>query len=157
MTGDLFTARFADCHLDELVFPTLGGENKQLKKEIDWNALSLSYLDPRTNQCELEVQKIIHLQSIANQLPDTFTNLPRITKSHILAANAPIRVDVPVGQSVKAYESKPHLKRGRPIGSKDKNPQKRKGKNDQDSHNMEVIAQEDPRDITIDKTPKEVK
>jgi len=34
LTGDLFTARFADCHFDESIFPTLGGENKQLEKEI---------------------------------------------------------------------------------------------------------------------------
>ena len=53
MTGDLFTARFADCHFDESVFPILGGENKQLEKEIDWNALSLSHLDSRIKQCEL--------------------------------------------------------------------------------------------------------
>lgn len=39
-TGDLFTARFADCHFDESVFPTLGGENKQSVKEISWNELS---------------------------------------------------------------------------------------------------------------------
>ena len=45
MTGDLFTARFADCHFDESVYPTVGGEHKQLEKEIDWNALSLSHLD----------------------------------------------------------------------------------------------------------------
>ena len=29
-TGDLFTARFADCHFDEKLYPTLGGETKQL-------------------------------------------------------------------------------------------------------------------------------
>jgi len=28
---------------------------------IGWNELSLSYLDPHTKECELEVQKIIHL------------------------------------------------------------------------------------------------
>ena len=60
-TRDLFTARFADCHFDELSFPTLGGENKPSEKEISWNELSLSHFDPRTKQCELEVQKIIHL------------------------------------------------------------------------------------------------
>jgi hypothetical protein len=54
--GDLFTARFADLHFDESNFPTLGGENKQLEKEISWNVLSLSHFDPQTKQCELEVQ-----------------------------------------------------------------------------------------------------
>ena len=34
LTGDLFTARFDDCHFDETNFPTLGGDNKQLDKEI---------------------------------------------------------------------------------------------------------------------------
>ena len=48
MTGDLFIVRFAECHFDESIFPILGGENKQQGKEIDWNALSLSHLDPRT-------------------------------------------------------------------------------------------------------------
>ena len=46
---------------DESIFPTLGGEKKQLEKEITWNASSLSNFDPRTNQCELEVKKIMHL------------------------------------------------------------------------------------------------
>ena len=59
LTGDVFTARFVDCHFDESIFPTLGGENgkmKMLKKEITWNAQSLNPFDPRTRQCELEVQ-----------------------------------------------------------------------------------------------------
>ncbi|XP_049399680.1 uncharacterized protein LOC125863687 [Solanum stenotomum] len=155
-TGDLFTTRFADCHFDESVYLTLGGEQKQLGNEIDWNSLSLSHLDPRTNQCELEVQKIIYLQNIANQLPDAFTNLPRVTKSYIPATNTQVRVDVPIGQNVKANESGPRLKRGRPIGSKDKNPQKRKGINDQDNHNMEATAHEELRDIINDDTKEEV-
>ena len=33
-TGDLFTARFDDCHFDESIFPTLGGNEKQLEKEF---------------------------------------------------------------------------------------------------------------------------
>ncbi|XP_015082219.1 uncharacterized protein LOC107025933 [Solanum pennellii] len=111
MTGDLFKARFADCHFDESVYPTLGGEHKSLGKEIDWNSSSLSHLDPQTNQCEQEVQRIIYLQNIANQLPDAFTNFLRITKSHIPAVNAPVRVDISTGQIVKANESRPHLKR----------------------------------------------
>ena len=130
-TGDLFTARFADCHFDELSFPTLGGENKPSEKEISWNELSLSHFDPRTKQCELEVQKIIHLQNLANQLPNAFTDAKKVTKSHVPAANAPIKIDVPVGQSI-ANESKARLKRGRPIGSRDKNPRKRKGANNTD-------------------------
>ncbi|KAB2062178.1 hypothetical protein ES319_A10G136200v1, partial [Gossypium barbadense] len=44
----------------------VGGEIKQLDKKISWKELSLAHLDPRTKQCDLEVQKIIHLQSLAN-------------------------------------------------------------------------------------------
>jgi hypothetical protein len=61
---------------------------------------TLSHFDPRTNQCELEVQRIIHLHIIANQLPDAFTDNKKIVKSHILAANAPAKIEDPVGQSI---------------------------------------------------------
>jgi len=36
---------------------------------------------------------------LVNQLPDTFTDSKKVTKSHVPAANAPIKVDVPVGQT----------------------------------------------------------
>ncbi|KAF7137709.1 hypothetical protein RHSIM_Rhsim07G0041900 [Rhododendron simsii] len=130
LTGDVFKARFEDCHFDESVFPPLGGDKLQpeAQREIIWNASTLSHLDPRTNQCELEVQRIIHLQSIANRLPDAFTDTKRVTKSHIPAANIPARIEVPVGQTTctTADESKTRQKRGRPVGAKDKFPRKRK-------------------------------
>ena len=44
----------------------------------------MTHLDPRTNQCELEVQRIIHLQNLANQLPNAFIDTKKVTKSHIL-------------------------------------------------------------------------
>ena len=87
-TRDMFTARFVDCHFDESNFPTIGGENKQLNREISWNELSLSHFDPRTKQYEQEVERIIHLQSLANNLPDAFTDLKRVTKLYIPATNA---------------------------------------------------------------------
>ena len=56
---------------NETIFPPLGGEEPIPKewREIIWNALTLTYLDPLTNQCELKVQKIIYWQGLANQLP----------------------------------------------------------------------------------------
>jgi len=48
----------------------------------------LSHFDPSTKQYEQEVERIIHLQSLANNLSDAFTDLKRVTKSYILAANA---------------------------------------------------------------------
>ena len=94
----------------------------EARHEITWNVLMLSHLDSCTNQCELEVQRIIHLQGIANQLPDVFINNKKIVKSHILVANTLVRIEVLVGQSVNiaTNKSKPHLKRGRLVGVKDK-------------------------------------
>ena len=42
--------RFADCHFNEINFPTIGGGIKKLEKEITWNVSLLFHLDP---QCEL--------------------------------------------------------------------------------------------------------
>ena len=44
-------------HFNETIFSPLEGEELVPKeqREIIWNALTSTYLDPRTNQCELEV------------------------------------------------------------------------------------------------------
>ncbi|RVX04725.1 Retrovirus-related Pol polyprotein from transposon RE1 [Vitis vinifera] len=55
---------------------------------------------------------------------DAFIDTKKVTKSHIPAANTPARIDVPVGQLTN--ESKIRLKRGRPVGSKDVTPRKRR-------------------------------
>ena len=52
------------------------------------------HLDHRTDQCELEVQKIIHLQNIANPLLDAFANAKKVIKSHRAAANVPSEIDI---------------------------------------------------------------
>ena len=61
-------------------------------------------------------------------MPDAFINSTKVTKSHIPAANIPARIEIPIGklQSSMTNESKPQLKRGRPIGSKDTISRKRK-------------------------------
>ncbi|KAL0341184.1 UNVERIFIED_CONTAM: hypothetical protein Sradi_4635200 [Sesamum radiatum] len=128
MTGDQFTARYLDCQFNETIFPVLGGEDKEIKRnDIAWNATSMSFLDPRTNDSELEVQRIIHLQNVANRLPDAFIDTKKVT-NHILAENIPARLEVPevTLTQTKASESQIRRKRGRPLGSKDANPRKRK-------------------------------
>ena len=79
--------------------------------------MTLTHLDPRTNQCELEVQRIIYLQNLANQLQDAFIDTKKVTKSYILTANIPTQIDVLVGQITNEYKIR--LKRGRIFGSKD--------------------------------------
>ena len=67
------------------------------------------------------------MQHIATQLPDIFTYAKGVTKSHISAANATGTVVVPIDdkRSVKLEIRQKHR---RPIGGKDKNPQKEKKK-----------------------------
>ena len=84
----------------------------------------MSYFDPHTNQCELEVQRIIYLKNLANQLPNAFIDIKKVTKSHIPTTNAPARINVPKGQLTNEFQIR--LKRERPIGSKDLNPRKRR-------------------------------
>ena len=57
LTGDVFKAHFKDCHFNETIFPPLRGEKSlpEARREITWNVSTLSHLNPRTNQCELEV------------------------------------------------------------------------------------------------------
>ena len=116
------------------------------------------YLDPRTKQCETEVQKITPLQEIPNQLPDAFTNTKRVTKSDIPAVNARSRIEVPVGQTNDKVtkESNARLKCGRPLGSKDKTPRKRKRTEiaigeeksvPEETYNIKIPPEEDMDDI----------
>ena len=53
-----------DYHFNETIFSLLGGEEPvpEERREIIWNALTLTHLDRHTNQYELEVQRIIDLQ-----------------------------------------------------------------------------------------------
>jgi hypothetical protein len=97
LTGDLFAACFVDSIFDEEHFLALGGDFKYQKEcqEINWNTQSVPGTDPRTTETELQVQKIIHLQRLANKLSDAFTNYKGVTKSFIPARNAPERVEVP--------------------------------------------------------------
>ena len=100
----------------------------EVRREITWNVSTLFNFDTCTNQCELKVQRIIHLQGIANKLPNVFTNSKKIVKSHI-----PARIEVPDGKLINIItnESKARLKRGRPVGAKDKIPRKKKTQKNQ--------------------------
>ena len=85
-------------------------------------------LDPRTNQYEPEVQKIIHLQFLYNKLS---------------AANTPLKVDFPIGQPNIANELQPRLKRGRKVGFNVKSPLPRKENKvkDDPSEDMKILRE----------------
>ena len=94
MIDDVFTARFTNCHFNESVFLKSILEER---KEISWKTSTMSHLNPRTSQCELKVQRIIHFQNLSNQLPDAFIDTKKVKKSHITTANTLAWIDVPVG------------------------------------------------------------
>ena len=100
-TGDLFTARFADCKFDETQFPSLGGDmNAHIpasqRQELIWCAPSdKSLLDPPNSSREIEVRRILDLQKVAESMPDAFTDSAKVTRSHIPVANVPAKLDVP--------------------------------------------------------------
>ena len=66
LTGDHFTASFADCHFDETIFPSLeileaSIDEKQKKVNVFfWSEKNLSHLDPCTSECENEIHRIIN-------------------------------------------------------------------------------------------------
>ena len=98
---------------------------------------------------------IIHLQSLANQLLYAFVDTKKVTKSHIHAENVPARVDITEGQ--KTFESKTRSKRGRPIGSKDITPRKRRTNGKQNDHEESNIENQIPEEIQNEQiAPEEV-
>ena len=119
----------------------------------------MSHLDPRTAQCDKEVQRITHVQKIVSQLPDAFTDIAKVTKSYIPTANTPVRINIPIGKAaiVAANESSmTRMKRGRPLGSKYLIPRKRKIKGQQNP-NLEENSTLEEATPTISKiiTPEE--
>ncbi|KAK4409472.1 Retrovirus-related Pol polyprotein from transposon TNT 1-94 [Sesamum angolense] len=118
------------------------------------NATSMSFLDPCTNDSELEISWIIHLQSVANRLPDAFIDTKKVTKSHIPAENVPTRLEVPKATltQTKASESQIRWKRGRPLGSKNANSRKRKEHIVSINHDANVTS----NNISEDKIPEVV-
>ena len=91
-------------------------------------------------------------------MPDAFIDLKRVTKSYIPATNAPKKISVQEGKPSIANESKAIIKRGRPLGSKDKKkPRKWKGAKNQDGQIEEIIIEKKSPGGNEDKTQEETK
>ena len=71
------------------------------------------------------------MQEIANRLPNAFNNATKITKSHVPAVNTSAHIHVPEKNEEKDNNT-PRLKHGRPLGSRDVAPRKKRKRN-QDS------------------------
>lgn len=57
LTSKLFTTCFVNCHFDESIFLSIGGDKSLSNNwhEISWNAPSMLHLDPHTKQSKFEV------------------------------------------------------------------------------------------------------
>ena len=125
-SGDLFIAHMSTCEFDETKFPKLGADLHAINtKDFHFEQTTTSSLhkDPYNGQGEKEVRRILHLQNIIQNAPDAFTPTERITRSNLnQAANYPARVTL---DSTPAMTPVARGKRGRPKGSKDKQPRKR--------------------------------
>ncbi|WRX33960.1 Reverse transcriptase [Theobroma cacao] len=92
-------------------------------------------------------RRTLNRRFIHCKLPDAFTNLQRVTKSHIPAANALIRIDV--GQSVVVNESKTCQKRGRPIDGQEEETKTLEETPDIISEEIQVLEISENEEISI--------
>ena len=115
-TGNILRGRFDDFFFDEENFPCLVGQSNP-SRDLNFNALSTPNMfpDPRTQECEREVERILHLNQLADRLPDSFNNAAKMTKSHIHVVNVSAHLERPAIQTIP-------MKRGR---SRDLQPRKR--------------------------------
>lgn len=125
-TGTLLRARFANCRFEEDMYPSLkgGASTQQSCGDIIFKAPETFTLnpDPRTSLAEAEVAKILHLQKIADQVPDGFNDASRITRNPLNEAqNVPARVSIPEAIIPPTFQSMGKRTRG-----PDKQPRKRK-------------------------------
>jgi len=116
-TGDMFTARFVDCIFNENSYPPLGGDKidnnqRQLFFPNEWPTTKPIPEDPRTNQLNDEIYRILNLHSLMNTESNTINE---IEKSMFKPAPP-----TPLGVSSPANESQPRKRPGRPFGSKTK-------------------------------------
>lgn len=73
---------------------------------------------PRTTEGDREVQRILHLQHIIQELPDSFNDASLNPVANVAAQ---VVISHP-----PAITHQPHLKQGHPIGSKDTQPRRRR-------------------------------
>lgn len=128
-TADVFRARYQNCQFCEDIFPKLTtpqSANTSTTTDIQWHKSDLLRQDPRTQQANDKVQRILQLHQIIKKLPDAFTDAAGVTRSHIEAANTPARIQI---IDRPATDLPPKAKRGRPPSSKDSRPRQKRQAN----------------------------
>ena len=155
-TGEMFRARFADCVFDETLFPALGNpemdptaklEKDRLMREakshlFDGKPPKVTLfpereLDPL--RVEENVRHVVTLHKLAERVPHEFAPTQGVTVAEgngKTVKNSPAAIQM--GTPAKVVE--PRRKAGRPPGAKDRNPRKRRTKEQKSSDKATKIA-----------------
>ena len=67
---------------------------------MSWFVNTLSHLDPQITEFNCEVLRIFDLPNIAYSMSDVFSDIAKVTKSHIPVENMPVSIDVPLTSMV---------------------------------------------------------
>ena len=131
-TGDLFSAHGSMCIFDEHTFPSLGGGNEGMERtersrfDFNWPENLPPHVDHYNGHGDKEIKRMLYLQHIARNSPDTFVENARITASKTNAAtNAPASVQI---DPTPANHPPVTRYRGRPKGVKNRSSRKRRTK-----------------------------
>jgi hypothetical protein len=139
MIDDLFMACYADCIFNEDHFPVFweNFHNNSEYQKINWDDKSIISSDPRTQETELQVEKIMNLQNAANNLSDEFINYNGVIKSWNPAVNALKRVEVSKKTTpVPSTKKRGRTKTTRKETASEKRQRKGKSKAPRKSKNM---------------------
>nr|GFA00186.1 hypothetical protein [Tanacetum cinerariifolium] len=98
-------------------------QNMDRVAQLIINDEDICLVDSATTHTILKKEKYLSRLNLQESNVNTVFGSAKLTK----AANAPVKIDVPKENSDIANEFKARPKRGRPIGSKDKNPRKKRG------------------------------
>ena len=88
-TGVIHKARFENCRFIETIFPTLLSHTSSSPLTFRAPETFTMNPDPRTALSETEVQKLLHLQSLATRIPDAFDSGSRILRNPIPGSGNP--------------------------------------------------------------------
>ena len=91
--GVLHKARFQNCKFDETTFPSVTTSKPNAPLDF-WAPKTLTLnLDPRIALTNTEVKKVLGLKTLAEKLPDEFTNIPRVARNPLPGAGlAPLSI-----------------------------------------------------------------
>ena len=88
-SDDIYKARFQNCKFIETKFPSSKAKVDHSKLIFKSEETLTLNPDPRTALADAEVRKLIHLQALAEKIPDGFHSGPRIIRSPVPGSGNP--------------------------------------------------------------------